>query len=153
MAPPLDLSERKQLRDVAATCLCRQARAAARTLTRHYEGFFAGGPLESTQFHLLLAIRLSEPVSMTGLATHTGLDRTTLTRNLALVRSAGLVTSANSTDARSRLVALTATGRRTLQDALPRWQEAQRQAATLLGPAAVAQLASSLASVSLLNPA
>jgi DNA-binding MarR family transcriptional regulator len=129
----LDPDERAALREVAATCLCQKARNAARALTRFYDQHYAGSGIEPTQFNLLVAIRLAGPVSMLQLAGHVGLERTTLTRNLALLRRDGLVAMKTGKDARQHLLSLTETGRRALQKMLPRWRQAQKAALATLG--------------------
>jgi DNA-binding MarR family transcriptional regulator len=126
-------SESAELKEVAATCLCQKARSAARALTRFYDRHFAGTGIEPTQFNILVSIGLSEPVPLAPLANHLGLERTTLTRNLALLQRGGLVATGRGEDARQRLLSLTPAGRRTLKRALPRWKEAQRDAVSVLG--------------------
>jgi DNA-binding MarR family transcriptional regulator len=136
--------ERTALREVATTCLCRKARVAARTLTRFYDRHFGESGIEPTQFNILVAIRLTEPVSMIRLADILGLERTTLTRNLALLQRDGLVTTARGKDARQRLHSLTATGRQVLKKALPRWKRAQQAAISVLGQEDFARISEGL---------
>jgi DNA-binding MarR family transcriptional regulator len=100
MSDPLVAGEREALREVATSCLCRKARTAARTLTRFYERHFAGSGIEHTQLGVLVALRLSEPVTVIQLAGHLGLERTTLTRNLGVLTRNGLVQTKAGTDAR-----------------------------------------------------
>jgi len=139
-----DATERAALLEVANHCLCRKARTAARLLTRFYEPFFADTGIESTQFSLLVAIRLAGPVPMTRLATLLGLERTTLTRNLDVLERQNLVELSVGTDARSHLVDLTDGGRETVDRTLPRWQAAQKAAADLLGKADFSALQNAL---------
>ena len=70
-------------------CLCQKARNAARALTRFYDRYFSGSGTEPTQFNLLVAIRLSEPVSIIPLADRLGLERQGLRPDLRR-RHAGL---------------------------------------------------------------
>ena len=133
MSDPLVAGEREALREVATSCLCRKARTAARTLTRFYERYFAESGIEHTQLSVLVAIRLSEPVTVIQLAGHLGLERTTLTRNLGVLTRNGLVQTKAGTDARQRLLQLTPAGRRSLQTNLPLWKQAQQAAAAALG--------------------
>jgi DNA-binding MarR family transcriptional regulator len=125
--------ERAALREVATCCLCQKARNTARTLTRFYDQYFAGSGIEPTQFNLLVAIGLSEPVSVVQLAGHLGLERTTLTRNLVPLEREGLVQTRTGADARQRLLNLTQNGRRSLQSNLAIWKKAQQAAAAALG--------------------
>lgn len=131
----VDLSEQERaaLREVASNCLCQKARNAARILTRFYDSYFTDTRIEPTQFNMLVAIRLMEPVPLGKVASRLGLERTTLTRNLALLERDGLVHTASGEDARSRQLSLTAAGRRTLQSALRNWKQAHTAVVGVLG--------------------
>jgi DNA-binding MarR family transcriptional regulator len=135
-----DPGERELLRTIALDCLCQKARKAARALTRLYDQHFAGGGIEPTQFNLLVAIALTEPVPLVRLAKHLGLDRTTLTRNVRLLQRDGLVKTAAGEDARQRRLSLTEKGARALRENTPRWRRAQKAAAAALGQAKFSQL-------------
>jgi DNA-binding MarR family transcriptional regulator len=93
---------------------------------------------------VLVAIRLSEPVTVIQLAGHLGLERTTLTRNLGVLERNGLVQAKAGTDARQRLLQLTPAGRRSLQTNLPLWKQAQQAAAAALGKDNFDQLSAAL---------
>jgi len=137
-------SEQADLLEVADTCLCFKARNAARLLTRFYDRYLAGTGLEPTQFNVLVAIRLSEPVPIRQLADRLGLERTTFTRNLHVLQRDGLVAIQSGTDARTRLLSLTPDGQRALKLALPRWKQAQEAAVSVLGKRKFAQLSQAL---------
>jgi DNA-binding MarR family transcriptional regulator len=145
MKMEMDAEMRPDLREVAATCLCQKARNAARAITRFYDRHFAGTGLEPTQFNLLVAIRLSGPVSMSRLANYLGLERTTLTRNLGPLQRAGWVEIRSGEDARQRMLALTKAGQLALQKAMSRWKQAQKAAVAALGKQDFAQLLEALA--------
>ena len=133
MNEELSNEERRALREVASTCLCQKARTAARALTRFYDRHFVGAGIEPTQFNLLTAIGLAGPVSLGRLAGYLGLERTTLTRNLAVLEREGIVETESTADARQRLLKLTKKGRETLRANLPRWKKAQQAARVALG--------------------
>jgi DNA-binding MarR family transcriptional regulator len=133
MNDALRASERAALKEVATDCLCRKARNAARVLTRFYDRFFDESEIEPTQFTLLVALRLTEPISLLRLADILGLERTTLTRNLNLLQRDGHVEINQGKDARQHLISLTDNGRRALSKALPQWQRAHRAARAALG--------------------
>ena len=61
------------------------------------------------------------------------MDRTTLTRNLALLEHQGLVAIAKGDDQRTRLVTLTNQGREAVVKALPLWEQAQTRIVSGLG--------------------
>ena len=86
-----------------------------------------------------LASRLREiigragPIPFTRLAEVLGMDRTTLTRNLAPLRRQGHLTLRPGPDRRVRLATITERGRRTLTAAIPLWEQAQRRITDGLG--------------------
>jgi len=139
-----DLVSRDLLKEMAEQCLCFNARKAARAVTRFYDRHFAGTGVEPTQFNILVALRLGQPVALAQLAGHLGLERTTFTRNLRLLQRNGLVEVRRGDDARERLLSLSAAGERVLQKAIPHWQRAQQAAISLLGRDAFARFSQTL---------
>jgi len=133
MSVELGAKEREVLKNIADGCLCAKTRKTARAVTRFYDRHFSGTNLEPAQFTILVGVRLTQPVPTAQLAGHLGLDRTTFTRNLGVLQRDGLVTIQRGEDARQRLIALTAEGRRRLKTAIPRWEEAQQAAICALG--------------------
>jgi DNA-binding MarR family transcriptional regulator len=76
--------------------------------------------------------RLERP-HISVLAEATGLERSTLGRNLRPLEKAGLVEFCQGEDARTRLVRLSPRGKRTLGGAIPKWQAAQGKLKVMLG--------------------
>jgi DNA-binding MarR family transcriptional regulator len=76
---------------------------------------------------------LRRPLTIGELAEFLGIDRTTLTRNLALVESKGWVDIRPGNDARSRVVAATQKGRAAVMAAMPAWRKAQQGASAAIG--------------------
>jgi DNA-binding MarR family transcriptional regulator len=75
------------------------------------------------------------------LAESLGLERTTLTRNLAVLEAQGWVNvSIRDADARSRFVKATSKGRKVISAALPAWRRAQAAATAAVGPSGLAAL-------------
>lgn len=108
-------------------CACLHVRQASRAVTRFYDEALRPVGLRSTQFILMAALRLVGPVGITGLAEELVMDRTTVSRNIDLLEGEGWVTRSRGEDARVREVRLTEEGNRKLEDAYPRWREAQVQ--------------------------
>jgi DNA-binding MarR family transcriptional regulator len=121
-----DLTETSQ-------CLCLASRRAARAITRAFDRELRCHGLRATQFSLLAILELTGAQTIGVLAGKLGADRTTLTRNLERVETRGLVTVRPGEDARSRIVAITATGRETLIDALPAWRRTQAAVKGVIG--------------------
>ncbi len=115
-------------------CFCLHGRRTARLLTQFYDEALRPTGLRITQFLLLAAIGEAQPVTHQPLADILGMDRTTLTRNLALLVRNGLAVIAKSTnDKRENRIRLTPAGRRAVQRAMPHWQHAQQQLLDRLG--------------------
>lgn len=108
-------------------CICTALRQAAAQSTALYDAALAPSGIKVTMFRLLRRIDASESISITKLAEIVDLDRSTLGRNLRVLEKQSLVSIGPGTDARSRMVSLTETGRSALHDAEPLWQAAQRR--------------------------
>lgn len=118
---------RAELTEVATGCACRSLRRAARAVTQLYDDTLRPSGLRITQFTLLVAVALSEPVSITRLADALDLDRTTLARDLKPLTERGLLEITAGEDKRRRVVRLTRQGREAIARAYPLWQQAQAQ--------------------------
>jgi DNA-binding MarR family transcriptional regulator len=69
------------------------------------------------------------------------MDRTTLTRNVALLEAKGWAqTRAGEEDGRATIVSVTARGRGIVRAAFPAWRKAQDSVAAAFGPTGVAAL-------------
>jgi DNA-binding MarR family transcriptional regulator len=116
---------RAELAEVAADCACKSLRRAARAVTQRYDETLRPSGLRVTQFTLLVAVAVSEPVPITRLADTLTLDRTTLARDLRPLTERGLVEVAAGDDRRMRVVRLTGQGRDAIARAYPLWKQAQ----------------------------
>jgi DNA-binding MarR family transcriptional regulator len=137
---------------VAMECTAAKLRRTSRALSNAFDERLAPAGIRSTQFSLLVAVRLAGGMSLTGLAERLALDRTTLTRNLKPLLREKLLRRAPSKDRRVRLLALTAAGERVMALALPLWEQAQQSIVEGLGAADWARLVEELASVEALSP-
>lgn len=133
--------------EIAATCACFNVRKAARAITQLYDDALRPSGLRATQFTLLVFLGGRGPTSVTELADVTVTDRTTLTRNLAILEERGLIEIRPGDDARVRLVELTPAGHRAVAAAVPLWERAQASLAELVGGERVARLRESLDAV------
>jgi DNA-binding MarR family transcriptional regulator len=117
----------------ASPCHCANLRHATRMVTQLYDRFLAPTGLKITQFALLRQVEKLEPVHMTALAKHMGLDRTTLVRNVKPLETQGLIVSATGSDLRTHELRLTEPGREALKAATVKWHEAQEGLEAYLG--------------------
>ena len=113
-------------------CTCSALRRATRAVTAHYEAHFRGSELRGTQFTILSTLAQTGALSMTQLAEWLGVERTTLTRNLAVLARRGFVAYTGAKDGRVRKVEITRDGERTLRACLPRWAAAEASVGTVL---------------------
>jgi DNA-binding MarR family transcriptional regulator len=141
---------RAELAEVAASCACWNLRRTARAVTQRYDETLRPSGLRITQFTLLVAVGLSEPVPITRLADALDLDRTTLARDLKPLTEHGLVQIAAGEDRRMRVVRLTSQGREAVGRAYPLWQQAQAQIVEGSGPDRWQAVASGLEEVAAL---
>jgi DNA-binding MarR family transcriptional regulator len=116
---------RSELLEVTDGCACKHLRRSARAVTRLYDETLRPSGLRITQFTLLIAVAIGEPVPITRLADALSLDRTTLGRDLKPLTDRGLVEIRAGDDRRTRVVRLTGQGRDALGRAYPLWQSAQ----------------------------
>ena len=110
---------------VTKNCHCLAARRTARTITRLYEQYLRPHRLRATQFSILAALALRGPTRVSELAEGLDLERTTVTRSVALLERNGWVRAVRPEDARERPLQLVPAGRRKLEAAFPAWNAAQ----------------------------
>lgn len=135
--------------DMSAVRRCANAniRRTDRVVTQLYDEILAPSGVNGPQFGLLAAIAASAPISINGMTASLAMDRTTLTRNLAVLTKQHLIRSEEGADRRMRLVTLTQKGEQTLEQAWPLWREAQARIERALGPARFDALLAELAAV------
>jgi len=102
-------------------------RQTARVIAQFYDQRLQPGGLRNTQFTLLVVVDHLAPVSITHLADHMEMDRTTLTRNLRLLERDGFIATQKGKDARVRMISLTEQGRAVIDETKPYWQKAQAE--------------------------
>src|SRR5262245_27834953 len=120
-------------REVIENCVWHRTRMAARAVTRLYDDALRSVGLRATQLAVLVAAGADDVVSITALAKFMGMDRSTLTRNLAPLEREGLIRVGNEGWRRSRTVEITKQGRSRLREALPLWQKTQERLRQKLG--------------------
>ncbi len=121
-------------------CYCATLRQAARAVTVLYEEALAESGLHATQYTVLQLLESAAELTTTEIADALGIDQTTATRTLALIRKNGLATDAVGEDRRQRRWTLTAEGRAQLKKLRPRWEAAQAAFEKRLGRTEAAAL-------------
>ena len=114
-------------------CACFNLRKTARAITKLYDEALRPTGLRCTQFSLLIATTMREPVTVTRLAEIALMDRTTLARNLRPLEKEGFINVTPGDDQRTRIVTLATPGKKVLLKALPLWEKAQARIVKGLG--------------------
>lgn len=114
-------------------CAAFNFRRTARAFTRLYDEALQPTGIRSTQFAILVGLKKLEPVPIGELGRILGIDRTTMTRSLRLLRVEGLLTISKRAEKRQRFVSITAKGVKTLEQAVPVWREVQARFVNTIG--------------------
>jgi DNA-binding MarR family transcriptional regulator len=116
-----------------AGCFCLASRQAARKITRVYDFLMQESGIRATQFTILSQLMLRGEMPVGNLAGILGIERTTLTRNLALLEGERWISTKPGEDPRARIIAITAQGRSVVRRAFPYWSKAQGRIGKMLG--------------------
>jgi DNA-binding MarR family transcriptional regulator len=126
---------RADARAVIELCAGWNSRLAARRITQFLDRAMAGSGLSLAQLGLMAQIAAASDDTLGALAQRTGLDQSTLSRNLRTLDAAGLIEIATvEADLRRRVVWLSEAGARRLEAAIPIWRAAHGKLARLLSP-------------------
>jgi DNA-binding MarR family transcriptional regulator len=124
------------------TCAGWNSRLAARRITLFLDHELAGLGLTVAQLGLMAQIAVMSDDTLGALASRSGLEQSTLSRNLRTLEADGLIEIAIvETDLRRRAVWLTEAGARRLEAAIPVWRQAHARLSERLSPNLARQLA------------
>jgi len=145
MPAPMQPIEKTLVADARAAvegCAGWNARLAARRITGFLNRRMQGSGLSLAQFGLMAQIASARDDTLGALALRTGLDQSTLSRNLQVLEASGLIEiAAGDKDARRRAVWLTEKGALSLEAGLADWRRAHGQLAERIDPDAARRLA------------
>jgi DNA-binding MarR family transcriptional regulator len=136
----MDKLNRSRCAHVGSTCVCHNLRKTSRLMSQIYDDYLRPSGLKATQFSLLMTIRGFGEITVSRLAKHAVMDRTTVARNVQLLGKKNLVSVASGSDQRERVVSITETGAKALESALPMWEQAQGHIDEVLGADRAAQI-------------
>jgi len=111
--------------ELLTECACFDLRRTTRAVSRMYDGFLRDAGMNISQFALLRRIRAQKELSISTLGRYMVMDRTSITRALAPLERDGLIHSRPGADKRIRIVSVTNKGRKLVEDAEPKWHQAQ----------------------------
>jgi DNA-binding MarR family transcriptional regulator len=125
-------------------CVCTELRMATRSVKRLYDRVLSPAGLRVTGYSILSRLAKHGPLSVTELASMLAMERTTCTREVAPLASAGFISITEGTDRRRRLLRLTPLGEQKLAEGRPAWAQAQQMVAAEFGEADVLDLVTRL---------
>jgi DNA-binding MarR family transcriptional regulator len=105
-----------------------------------YEAVLSDSGLRATQYTALQVLKSVPNLTTTDLADAIGMDQTTATRTLALIKKGGLAIDAPGRDRRERRWKLTTSGEATLRSLKPKWEAAQAELEKRVGRSEAAAL-------------
>lgn len=120
--------------EINRNCLLTRARRISRVVTGIYDQELRPYGISSPQFSLLVLIARLNGASRAELGRANSQERSTLSRNLALLLEEGWVKELAGAG-RARPIVISPIGRAQLKRATPAWRIAQRKAAEILGDA------------------
>jgi DNA-binding MarR family transcriptional regulator len=131
-----------------AECSCLALRQAARHVTQLYDHCLAPTGLRTTQYSILVRLKLHGPMTINTLAANLVMDRTTLGRNILPLERDGLIAIVKGTsDRRQKELHLTESGASRLRSARPHWTAAQTRFEAAFGDTRTSALRTLLGAV------
>ena len=120
------------MQDDFSQCLVLNTRMAARAITRRADRRLRPFGVTAAQFTILTSLQSRPGLSVTEMAESIAMDRTTLSRNLDLLETKGVVVSTHPSGVNGRVCVLTDAGRDLVQQMLPVWRASQSELREML---------------------
>jgi len=121
-------------RAIARLCVNRRLRGASALLTRHYNERLRHAGVTAAQFTTLVSIAAADRPSVADIAEATGIDASTVTRNLQMLEDSRLIASDGGRGRSGKRLQLTAEGQAALERAVSAWQAVNQELVDRLGP-------------------
>ena len=125
---------------IAKTCIAVRLRLLNRVVTKYYDDALRPLGLKISQLNILVVtarLGIARPAQVCAILQ---LTASTLSRNVERMRAQRWLEVVPDEDPRAQPFRLTPQGKRLIEKALPAWEDAQRQAAALLGGEGIALL-------------
>ena len=136
----MDKTENSSIDTIAKTCIAVRLRLLNRVVTNFYDDALRPLGLKVSQLNILIVtaiLGLARPAQVCDILQ---LDASTLSRNVKPLQAHGWLEVVPEEDARAQPFRLTPQGKRLIEQAVPAWEQAQRQATELLGDEGIALL-------------
>jgi DNA-binding MarR family transcriptional regulator len=134
--------------EVEKSCLALNLRRVERIVCQIYDTALRPFGIKSTQFSLMVTVHAMQPAPLSRIADRINIDRTTLTRNLSLLKASGLIEISRGDDLRERMISMTKKGDAVIVAAFPIWTATQMKLTSKMGNPSVASLMSGLKAAS-----
>ena len=149
--PQAHRSLRTDAEEASRLCAGWNTRLAARRITRFLDAQMEESGLSIAQFGLMAQVAAVSDDTLGALALRTGMEQSTLTRNLqALAREGWVEIAVVEGNQRRRMVWLTEAGAIKLKDAMPVWRRAHKALTAALAPDLAQRLAAASEAIELL---
>lgn len=122
VAPPDDALPMQPIQ-----CACTALKRAARIVGRAYDAGLASAGVTVTQYAILANVQRYAPISQMRLATHLGLERTTLYRTVETLAGRGWLTARPTGEGVTKVLTLTPAGAQVLARARRVWAQLQQE--------------------------
>jgi DNA-binding MarR family transcriptional regulator len=128
-------------REILRGCVCSRTRMLNRVLSRLFDDSLAPLGVRSNQLTVLALLGAMEGLLAADVARYLEMDKSTVSRGLALLRGRGWIEESAAGPTRaSRSLSVTTEGRKLLRDTLPLWRSAVEGACEALGEESVEAL-------------
>jgi DNA-binding MarR family transcriptional regulator len=114
-------------------CYCATLRQAARAVTTFYDEMLADSGISTAQYTMIQVLKTAPGLQTTEVGNLIGIDQTTATRTLALMKKSRLVASSQGIDRRERRWRLSPLGETLYREIQPKWESVQRTIERRLG--------------------
>ena len=125
--------DRDECLAMARLCMSASLRRTERLVTRHYDEHLQAAGVTAVQLPMLASIAAQEEPTLRLLTQTLELERSTLSRNLALLRKHGLIELSPSSGPKPGVITLTRKGRATLRKGHQQWLKAHAALLDALG--------------------
>ncbi len=125
---------------ITRDCLAARVRLLNRRVLRMYDEALRPLGIKVTQLNVLVVLSRLGPQSPTEVTHVLDMEKSTLSRNVERLRLRGLVEVRPGPSGRTQRVSVTPQGQELLEQALPRWEVAQRHTEQVLGTSTIEAL-------------
>jgi len=125
---------------IAGECLAVRTRLLNRTITGIYDDALRPHGLTVGQLNVLVLVAKRGPLTAGDIAKRLNMEKSTVSRNVRLMRKNGWLDVEAEGPGRGRQLALTARGEALVEESVPAWKEAQTRAKAMLGQRGAASI-------------